>query len=124
MHFASSYFELLLLSCIDNFLRLASCDLLLSLVLFLHILLNIFICICIFVNKIFASIVPLYCKPKVQVGCLLSLCDSVEIRISFSFKGGSESSVSGARSGGGGRVHLIRVDSFPLEDDIRRMYLF
>ena len=24
----------------------------------------------------YASIILLYCKPKVQVGCLLSLCDS------------------------------------------------
>ena len=29
-----------------------------------------------YVNQIFASIVFLYCKPKVQVDCLLSLCDS------------------------------------------------
>ena len=37
----------------------------------LDLLLHIHIC-----QSYYASIILLYCKPKVQVGCLLSLCDS------------------------------------------------
>ena len=74
MHSASSYFEFMLLSFIDNFLCLVSCDLLLNLVLFLYFCLN---CICIYIYQSnFTSIVLLYYKSKVQVGCLLSPCDS------------------------------------------------
>ena len=70
-------------------------------------LLNIYICICIFVNQIFGlDYTPILEAQGTGWLPTESLWLTVKIRMSFSFRRSWGGSISGAKSRGGSRIHL------------------